>query len=169
MPDLVDDNIACLRQGLDLLAKLNDAAFAQSHAACFGSSIGQHIRHNIDHYYSLLRGLDGGQIDYDARARDYRLETETVIASDALANIVDELQQISEGDLDRELSVQMDSGAAVPTPAKSTLRRELQFLLSHTVHHFALINVMLHVQSADMPPDFGVAPSTLKHQQSKVR
>lgn len=166
MSDLVDDNIACLRQGLDLLNELDDANFAEGHAACYGSSIGQHMRHNIDHFYSLLRGLSSGEIDYDARARDPRLETETTVAREALEEIIAELQGIGEGNLERPLSVIMDSGAAVPKPAQSTLRRELQFLLSHTVHHFALISVMLRLNGAEPPPGFGVAPSTLKHQQS---
>jgi len=166
MPALVDDNIACLRQGIELLDALEDGAFTQGQAACFGSTIGQHMRHNIDHCYSLLRGIDGGEVDYDARARNPELESQTAVATRALAEIIGELETIGEDDLDQPLRVTMDSGAALPQPAGSTLRRELQFLLSHTVHHFALISVIRCLQGAATPPGFGVAPSTIKHQEA---
>ena len=34
----------------------------------------------------------------------------------------------------------------------------------HAVHHYALIGVMGGIMGLPMPPGFGVAPSTLKHQ-----
>ena len=54
-----------------------------------------------------------------------------------------------------------DGGHGCP----STVRRELIFLVSHTVHHYALIAVMLRHQAVGLPADFGVAPSTLRHQR----
>ena len=45
----------------------------------------------------------------------------------------------------------------------STLGRELLFLLSHTIHHYALIDLLLREEGFEVPPDFGMAPSTLKH------
>ncbi|WP_269542717.1 DinB family protein [Cerasicoccus fimbriatus] len=164
MPEIVDDNIACLRQGVTLLVELGDAAFSEGQTLCFGSSIGQHLRHNIDHAYCFLRGLASGNIDYDARARDSRLETDVAYASDALEDLAKELATISEADLEKPVTVMMDSGAAIPTPAHSTVRRELQFLLSHTVHHYALISTIRRIQGCETPAEFGVAPSTLKHQ-----
>ena len=44
--------------------------------------------------------------------------------------------------------------------------RELQFLVSHTIHHYALIGVLLAAEGFDVSlefPEFGVAPSTLTH------
>jgi hypothetical protein len=42
--------------------------------------------------------------------------------------------------------------------------RELQFLQSHTVHHYAVIHLMLLQQGIRPDPEFGVAPSTLRHE-----
>jgi hypothetical protein len=44
----------------------------------------------------------------------------------------------------------------------------LQFLLSHTVHHFALMALILRAQGADPGDDFGVAPSTLEHRRAAL-
>jgi hypothetical protein len=41
--------------------------------------------------------------------------------------------------------------------------RELQFLLSHTVHHYALMALILRLQGFNPAAEFGVAPSTLQH------
>ena len=49
--------------------------------------------------------------------------------------------------------------------APSTIVRELQFLLSHTVHHFALISTMNSINNVATPENFGIAPSTLVHRR----
>ena len=43
---------------------------------------------------------------------------------------------------------------------RSTLRRELAFVISHTVHHQALIAMLLAVAGLQVPESFGLAPST---------
>jgi hypothetical protein len=50
----------------------------------------------------------------------------------------------------------------------STVARELQFLLSHTVHHYALIALILRLQGFEPGEEFGVAPSTLAHWRREV-
>ena len=45
--------------------------------------------------------------------------------------------------------------------SRSSLLRELQFALSHTVHHYAIIARQLRERGAEPGADFGVAPSTL--------
>ena len=52
---------------------------------------------------------------------------------------------------------------------ESSVSRELQVLSSHTVHHFALIAVTLRAHGVHMDPDFGMAPSTLRHLASQAR
>ena len=50
-----------------------------------------------------------------------------------------------------------------PEWCPSSVRRELQFLLSHTVHHHALVKELLRARGRAIGADFGVAPSTLEH------
>ena len=60
-----------------------------------------------------------------------------------------------------ELSVKQDS----PYWGASSLSRELQFLLSHLVHHQALVAVMLRVYGFVPTEEFGVAPATLENRR----
>ncbi len=50
--------------------------------------------------------------------------------------------------------------------ATSSITRELDFLLSHTIHHYAIIAVLCRLQNVEVEPDFGVAPSTLRYQST---
>ena len=68
-------NLQCLDQAVDLLARLPESAFARREAQ-HAKTIGPHLRHVLDHYSSFLHGLDSFRIDYDAREREVRLETE---------------------------------------------------------------------------------------------
>lgn len=164
MPDILDDNLACLRQGLNLLDELDDQAYSEKLPHCHNSSIGGHFRHNIDHYRCFLRGLASGTVDYDARARQSQLEESVEAARTALSQLVTELEALRETNWAQPLRVVMDSGEARPLPTSSSAGRELQFLLSHTIHHYALVATIRQLQGFSTPPQFGVAPSTCKHQ-----
>jgi hypothetical protein len=43
------------------------------------------------------------------------------------------------------------------------MARELEFLLSHTVHHYAIVAILCRLQGIAVDDGFGVAPSTLRH------
>ncbi len=165
MLQLVHDNVRCLRQGIDLLKSLPASEYIRKHPQCFGSTIGGHMRHNIDHYDSFVRGLPTGEIDYDARVRDPEVETGLARATQRLEELISALEAINEKALESPVEVIMDSGGdpALCGPTASSARRELQFLLSHTVHHYALIVVLCQLRGIETAPDFGVAPSTLRH------
>jgi len=49
--------------------------------------------------------------------------------------------------------------------ARSSLCRELMFLVSHTQHHNAMIAAMLRLSGLDVDDSFGVAQSTLNHME----
>jgi hypothetical protein len=50
--------------------------------------------------------------------------------------------------------------------APSSLCRELAFLGSHTVHHFALLLEHCHQQGVSVPEGFGKAPATRAHERA---
>lgn len=157
-------NIGLLRQGIDLLRSLDVSLYGPTAGH---SGIGAHLRHCIDSYHCFLSGLDADErIDYDARSRDRRVEREPVVASRALADLVDRLEQLEQLGFDLDLPIRVK----VDTPSgeeacwqRSSLGRELQFLISHTTHHFALIAILLRGRGLDPGADFGVAASTLAH------
>lgn len=84
-----------------------------------------------------------------------------------MEQIADRLAAIDAHALDRPLKVRSEQPVdGIPEWCGSTLHRELQFLVSHTVHHYALIVALLGRLSYELEPehaDFGIAPSTLAH------
>jgi hypothetical protein len=168
-PQIIRDNILFLRQGIDLLGQLSDEMYVKAVAPYAASGVGKHIRHNLDHYETFLAGLPSGSIDYDSRQRDPQVETDRRYAIQKMLSIISRLEALEAKSLDRAISVKMNEGeekAEASSRSQSTIRRELQFLLSHTVHHYALIAIILKIQGFDCNEDFGVAPSTLKYQRS---
>jgi uncharacterized damage-inducible protein DinB len=129
------------------------------------------MRHTIDFFRNFLRGLAAGRVDYDARDRDPRLETDRTAAESALLEIIEELRGLDGADAGRPLAVRAE-GVVWASPndgwAASSVDRELQVLLSHTVHHFALIALLLRNRGVEPPMDFGVAPSTSAHHRQRT-
>ena len=159
-------NIFFLEQGLDLLATLDDADYARSFPPAFECGIGAHIRHIVDHYDCFLRGLDTGRIDYDRRQRNERIESDRMTGIDALRATIARLQDIDGAGASIELAVHMDCGDGAAGDgifSRTSLTRELQFLLSHTVHHYALVAVILRLEGREPVDGFGVSPSTLRN------
>lgn len=167
MPDpLVKDNLTLIDQGVRLLQVLAPPVFTAQSPLTLGASIGGHVRHNLDHYDCFLRGLAAGRVDYDERERTAAIETNIAAALTALRRAAAGLGGIALGLLGQDVEVRMDTGDSEERPwTRSTVRRELQFLLSHTVHHYALIAMICRQYEQQVPEDFGVAPSTLKHRR----
>ncbi|GAB5559382.1 MAG: hypothetical protein SynsKO_10290 [Synoicihabitans sp.] len=158
-------NIMLLAQGAELIDRLGAASYGVKIARCFNSSAGGHFRHTIEHYRALLAALNSGEVDYEGRARDERIETDAAHAR----GIIDELRlgfekMVTDELPDRPLLVKAET--VTGHQLKTSLARELEFLISHTVHHYALIAVIAGAQDVVPPPNFGMAPSTLKHLQT---
>ncbi len=161
MKSLVCINTHLLDQAISLLRGLGSDEYTRPCAEVYSSTIGQHIRHCVEHYEEFLQALrQQRELDYEKRPRDLRVETDLREAANRLENIREALGDRMHC---RELRV-WDNGS--DTAAPSSVSRELQFLLSHTVHHFALISVIARIAGRQVPRDFGVAPSTLKYRES---
>jgi hypothetical protein len=110
-------------------------------------------------------------VDYCARRRDPELERDRNRARAKLLRTADAVAALGELRDEVRLNVRSELCPEDSRPGDwipSTLARELEFLLSHTVHHFALVAVLLAVEGATLPEelaDFGVAPSTLRHRE----
>ena len=166
---LLDDNIACLAQGKALLEGLTDELFTRPGPTEPVAWVGSHLRHCLDHYDSFFRGVPEGRMDYDKRVRDPSLETERATAIAKISGLLTALQDLKQSPADKAVLVKMDCGDNADEStwwSDSSLRRELQFLISHTVHHYALMVLLLKGMGVDVDPSFGVAPSTLRHLRS---
>lgn len=153
-----------LLQGQRLIASLDDSVFADALPTMSGSPIGAHIRHALDHFTSLLDGLESGTVDYDLRARDTDVERDRTAAIAAIHGVQRRLATAS-ARVDRDLWVLVDSGErGSRTRSRSTAHRELQFCIAHTVHHYAIVALLLRARGIEVESGFGVAPSTQKHE-----
>lgn len=162
--EIVNENWGILTQAVELLDELSDQLY-RSNEAWYRSGVGRHMRHVMDFYTAFLEGLPAGAIDYDDRARNPELETNRRAARDQLKAIEARVAGIDR--LDQEVTCKNDGDRRDPASAlsRSTVGRELQFLASHAVHHFAMVAMILDLQGFRTAPSFGVAPSTLIHRQ----
>jgi hypothetical protein len=155
----INANLAVIQQGVRLLGALTPPSYGQRIPLCYNASIGGHIRHIIEHYQAFLCGMDDGELDYENRTRDPLVENDPAVAGALLEAMAERL-----GDLGPSLANRtVNYGVATET----SLLRELEFLLSHTIHHYALVAVMARLQGFEPEPTFGIAPSTLKFQRSQ--
>ncbi|MFT7515937.1 MAG: hypothetical protein ACI9QL_005173 [Candidatus Omnitrophota bacterium] len=167
---IIDDNIRFLEQGIQLLKGVADEDYVRVAPPLYSNGVGGHFRHCLDHYVNLLNGIDSSVVDYDARARELEIETNRTYAIRCIGDLIDRLKALPEDAPERALSCKMDCGSEdTLRMSGSSVRRELQFLISHTVHHYALIAMMLRHQGIEPHPDFGVAPSTLRYRESQLQ
>lgn len=164
---MIAANQGLLDEAGRLLGRLDDQQYGGTRG--HHSSAGAHLRHVIEHYQCFLEGLSSGRIDYDARRRDVTIETSTTRATAVLRDLTRDLDQVHAEPLERPVMVQMRCAADEPAEswAASTVGRELQFLVSHAVHHYALIRMLLEQDGVVIEPDFGLAPSTVHARASK--
>ena len=161
----VQANLILVAQGLEAIDRLGAPHYTTPVAGCFNSSVGGHVRHVIEHYQAFLIAVETGELDYENRARDLGIETDVDHAIEALQRIDHVLKQFSAtraGDGMLRLTAETSESGVLVT----SVARELEFLVSHTVHHYALIAVLAHAHGVFLPSDFGVAPSTLKYRQT---
>jgi len=164
---MTSNNIYLLEQAANLLKTIDSEVYSAAPGKIAKSGVGSHIRHCLDFYDCFLRGIAAGKIDYDCRERNEIIEQNLLAAQAKIENIISELRCLS-GQMDEALMVKLEGDQAGNSSvwSISSIGRELQFLLSHTVHHFALIAMLLRIRGVEPAANFGIAPSTLKHWQA---
>jgi hypothetical protein len=164
--------VRALEQGLALIERLDDALYSGTGALPVQSGVGAHFRHCIDFFEGFLAGIASGRIDYDRRERDPLGARDRAFAATKLRIVISELRSlpVTHGHAGVLVSLEGDADYSPGSTrwCRSTVSREIQFLLSHTVHHYALIALALRLRGFEPGEEFGVAPSTLKHWRSKA-
>jgi uncharacterized damage-inducible protein DinB len=158
-------NAALLRQGADLLERIDDAQYTNNDPLTPGGGIGRHVRHCLEFYACFLRGLPRGRIDYVQRERGGAVETDRAFALREMNAAIAALERLDGAVIVPALAVRAEecSHGVEEDWTSSTPAREAQFLASHTTHHFAVVAILLRSAGIEPPADFGVAPSTLRH------
>lgn len=159
---IIPTTITLLEDALLFLAKVSPISYTTSIAPLFNSTLGRHTRHFIELYQCLLFQPNIGVVNYDARQRSVGIETDKNEAIQVIKAIQQQLLT-----LDSSTPLLIETDLCPDEKVSSSLLRELLFNYDHCVHHLALIRVGLHfVQpNIDLPERFGMAVSTINHQQ----
>lgn len=158
-------NLQAIDQALALVA-----AHRVPGGPAFEGVVGAHLRHLIEHFDALLFPAVAGEVDYDQRPRDPALEKSATLAHTRLSAIRHHLMQAAPPAIDRPVRVHGVGGAAgeLAFGVDSTWGRELAFVASHAVHHFALIQAHCRQHGIDLGADFGKAPATVAHERARA-
>lgn len=168
-PELLAAAQDVLKQGLSLLSDLGDHSYSRVAGPPFGTSIGQHYRHVLEHFQCFLEGLETGEINYDARRRDRRLETEVKFASLTTCELLQALQRFTDQQIAQKCkaTTSLGRGSAAST-FDSNAARELAYCVGHAVHHYAIIRIVANGIGVTVASEFGFAASTLKHKAAQA-
>ena len=155
---------------LDILAKLSkdiqDTLYIEK-------NIGQHIRHINDHFMAVKNGCSTEVIDYNSRNRGVSIETKMSSAHKQMLSLcawIDSLRKnASATEFDKNIKIrsEIDCFKTTNQTFKSTIARELLYLINHTIHHAAHIGLICRNEGIDIPLNTGMAPCTMSFLRAK--
>ena len=169
--ELINSVIETLLQGEALLADIDDETYTRKVPIAFNASIGGHYRHCLDHFRSLLDSAPTADLNYDHRERGTLVESDRFAALNATRALREGYEHLDAACLLRSLSVTCKTSYSTTgsQASPSTVGREVMYSVAHAVHHYALMGIIGCSMGLKMPPGFGVAPSTLKHQAEAAK
>ncbi|WP_281647231.1 DinB family protein [Parendozoicomonas sp. Alg238-R29] len=169
MNKVIKGNIETIDQLSDFIGGLSEAEYNYTHGTVLSSSIGQHLRHILDLYHSLMTSSGFELVDYDIRRRGAALETDKsagVAELKAIRQWVIELtSQQLEGFCTVKTEVMLSDSSSVT--AESTVQRELCFVSSHLTHHLALMAISAKLAGCEVSDNVGLAPATASFVRSQ--
>ena len=159
-----------LLQGECLLSALSDEQYASRIPEALNASIGAHYRHNLEHFKTMFGAVSEPAIDYDQRARDVRIENERLFALEVTKSFRHTVQFLTASQLERTVLARVKTSYvnSGQCSAASTVGREIMYVISHAVHHYALIALICGMRNIPLPKGFGIAPSTIQYQKQSA-
>ncbi len=155
--------IIAIRRSLDeLLDQLSDSDYTRACPVLSGATVGEHVRHIIEMFWS----------PYAVRVRRGQLRSAPARGSNPNPNRIGAAknEQIKTGlmraDKPLLLAQNLDGG---PVSIPSNYRRELLYNLEHCIHHQAMIRVALQQYAVEVGAGFGIAHSTLEYKKQCAR
>lgn len=168
-PEAVRPLVGLLHQLFDLIEVLTDEQYVRAPVGVVESSVGAHVRHNLDHIEALLRGLPTGRLSYDHRDRGTDVERNRLAALEKILRLERELTAFPWDAVPHAVMLSaLVAPDRPPVTAATSAERELTFVVSHTIHHNALIRVIVKLLGAAVPTDFGYAPSTIADSRRRL-
>jgi uncharacterized damage-inducible protein DinB len=153
--------VALLDEMRRMIERIDDDTYTRPAPGRTSGGVGGHVRHCLDHVSALVHAIRTGVCEYDRRRRGTEVERCRATAISQIAGLCEQLTAFDEGLLDEPLLVetQIDpSGAMILT--RSSMCREVAFVISHTIHHNAIVAQLLRARGSDVGERFGLAPAT---------
>jgi hypothetical protein len=150
-----------LQQMRSMIEEMDDDAYTMPAPGRSSGGVGGHVRHCLDHVGALVHATRTGVVEYDRRRRGTDVETRRSAAIHQIGELVERLATLDSSMLDEPLLVesQIDpSGAMILT--RSSVCREVAFVISHTIHHNAIVAQLLAGRELTLDARFGLAPAT---------
>lgn len=147
----------------ETIRQLTPSQFIQPCSHLGNNTIGQHVRHIIELFQCLESGYPESTVNYEKRKRDIAIETDRDLALQLLQVVYSNLDR---PDKELVLHACYDELSDQPIAITTNYFREVAYNLEHTIHHMALIRVGIkEISGINLPEDFGVASSTVKHRK----
>lgn len=151
-----------LERGVNLLTIISNNQYANCSVEPYNSSIGGHMRHILDMFDCIFRGVTEGTIDLTTRTRNTLAEENTQVGLAYFKDIISRLDALDKELLEQKIAVTDDLGLGKIT-ANYTVAAVLIQAHSHAIHHFASIGYIISQLGIELPDaDFGFNPSTPK-------
>lgn len=149
---------------ISLLSNLENDQYTVCHQELSNATIGEHTRHIIEMYQSLLKNYENGNINYDKRERNLSIQTDKEYAIECMNEIQSKIDKPN-----KELILEQGI-KNVNYSISTNYQRELLYNLEHSIHHQALIKVaVLKHPSIQLCENFGVAKSTIEYRNQCVQ
>lgn len=156
--------IEILGQLEQVILQLNNEAYQRPIDLLSGNSIGKHVRHVLEFYQELIKGYKVDKIDYDRRERTLIIECDVHEAIKLIRDLNHMLYIL------KDKPLLLITGYEDETQENHTsFLREITYNIEHSIHHMAIMRIAFQSEKMNvtLPPEFGIAHSTIKYQQSK--
>lgn len=159
---VINSLLTTLYKSKNLLIELNATSYCCKDIAPYYSSVGSHIRHVLDFYNCIFRGLEHKHVNLTSRERNQKIENDCDCAIGEVEAVASRLKALSSEDLNLLLTVEDDLGNG-NVSLQYTLGALLAQANSHTIHHYAIIAYILDRLEVNIEDEnFGYNPTTPK-------
>jgi len=169
----MDLSAACknvLDQLSSITNEINEIDFIKPVPSLNQSTLGQHIRHTLEFFISLIDGYNTGFVSYDKRKHDKNLEIDKSLALSVIQKVI---LFLDKNPVDKEFMLEAcyDPDSDISQSVKSTYYRELAYNIEHAIHHMAIIKIGIQeiCPYVQIPEGFGVAVSTIKYNKTQTQ
>jgi len=154
---IVKDN---LNELMFIINQLTQIEYTQKNSILNKATIGEHTRHIIELFQTLLFQYETGIVNYSKRNRDKEIEDDKNMALYYIKIIQNEIER---KDKRLKLIEEIEKNEIL---FETSYLRELYYNYEHAIHHQAIIKIAVnHITQIEIPKNFGVAYSTIKHKE----